>query len=282
MLNKNYLLFLLSIFVFVTVFLTGCVNNTSTTPLLHQNEHNYQEVKGVNLSSLPKFVHKNFIELDKIYKISKFRSGVGHDFSRGFNETSSCRSMKHYFEPIGVNESFWTKYHEGNFSESDWPVVKYFSPVSGKVVDLRSSKNALGEVEKQFLIQSKEYPSVYFGFFHVLTNLSLGEEVEAGQFIGTISPGNSGEIAVSVRNGQDEQLISFFELIDDEVFSEYESRGVKSREELIISKKERDEKPLKCSEEEPHKFIGNWFTSNKEEYDNWANSVDNWVFLKKV
>ena len=41
---------------------------------------------------IPQFVDVNYIELEKISKISKFRSGMGHDYSDDFE---SCRSMKH-------------------------------------------------------------------------------------------------------------------------------------------------------------------------------------------
>jgi hypothetical protein len=233
--------------------------------------------------NLPKFVHHNFIELDKISKISKFRSGVGHDFSRGINETESCRSMKHYFEPVGIDETFWSKYHEGKISKSDWPAVKYFSPVSGKIVDMRPAKNIFGEEENQFIIQSKEYPDIWFDFFHVITkeDIQVGSNVEEGEFLGTISAGNSGEIAVSINPNSFEQLVSFFDVIDDKVFLEYKARGVESRQDFIISKDERDKNPLKCDDEEPHRFIGNWFISNKEEYDNWSMGFDNWAFLKE-
>lgn len=45
----------------------------------------------------PRFVSKNYIELGKIHRISKYRSSVGHDYS---DYKESCRSLKHYFEPL--------------------------------------------------------------------------------------------------------------------------------------------------------------------------------------
>ncbi len=218
------------------------------------------------------FVHYNFIELDKIAKISKFRSGVGHDFSKGPDE--SCRSMKHYFEPIGIDSDFWHRFHNGQFSKSEWPTVSYFAPVSGKIIDVRSAKNVFGDEEKQFIIQSAKNPDVWFEFFHIITNLTIGSQVEGGEFLGTISPGNSGEIAVDF-NGQ---LISFFDLIDEAVFSEYKVRGIKSRQELIITKQEREENPLQCDARIPHRFIGS--NISKSSYDFWSMGKDNWVFLK--
>ena len=41
------------------------------------------------------FIQADFIDLEKIVAISKFRSGSGHDFSQETDET--CRSMKHYY-----------------------------------------------------------------------------------------------------------------------------------------------------------------------------------------
>ena len=52
----------------------------------------------VDANGIPKFVTSDHIELSKIEKISKFRSGIGHDFSDNFE---SCRSMKHYYCPYG-------------------------------------------------------------------------------------------------------------------------------------------------------------------------------------
>ena len=261
-------------------FDNGQINNTN----LPNFPRDKQQSKQINISNLPKFVHYNFIELDKIAQISKFRSGVGHDFSRGTNETRSCRSMKNYFEPIGINETFRLRERNGEISKSDWPTVKYFSPVSGIIIDMRPSKNIFGEEENQFVIQSKEYPNIWFSFFHVITKpeLYVGSEVIGGEFLGTISAGNSGEIAVSINPNQDEQLVSFFKLVDNTVFSEYKLRGVNSREDFIITKEERDKKPLQCAKEMPNRFIGNWFTSNKREYDNWSMSSDNWVFLQNI
>jgi hypothetical protein len=45
-------------------------------------------------NGIPKFVGRDFTQLSKIDKISKFRSGEGHDYSDG---SETCRSMKHYY-----------------------------------------------------------------------------------------------------------------------------------------------------------------------------------------
>ena len=57
-------------------------------------------------NDLPKVAKANFVELDKIGRTSKLRSGVGHDYAFNTSEYdptgASCRSMKHYMIPIGV------------------------------------------------------------------------------------------------------------------------------------------------------------------------------------
>src|SRR6266550_2197475 len=51
---------------------------------------------GIDKNNLPKFIQANFIDLDKIFSISKFRSAAGHSFAGG---SETCRSMKHYIVP---------------------------------------------------------------------------------------------------------------------------------------------------------------------------------------
>lgn len=274
----SILLIILVALIFLSKF---PVIQNSTDSKQFNNKSNVSISKILNSSNLPKIVHHNFIELDKISKISKFRSGVGHDFSRGKNETDSCRSMKHYFEPIGIDDAFWQKFNEGKISKSDWPRVKYFAPVNGTIIDMCPAKNIYGDEEDQFLIQSKEYSNIWFGFFHVIIKEGLhkGSNVKSGEFLGTISPGNSGEIAVSINPNTNEQSVSFFELIDKNVFLEYKKRGIDSIDKLIITKKERDKNPLICDKKMPHRFIGSSKILNKEEYDSWSIGPDNWVFL---
>ena len=43
---------------------------------------------------VPRFVNTNYIDLENIFQISKFRSSAGHDYS---DDIERCRSMKHYF-----------------------------------------------------------------------------------------------------------------------------------------------------------------------------------------
>ena len=47
---------------------------------------------------IPRFSSALYLDADQIDRISRFRSGVGHDFADSYE---SCRSMKHYLCPTG-------------------------------------------------------------------------------------------------------------------------------------------------------------------------------------
>lgn len=174
-----------------------------------------------------------------------FRSGSGHDYSDDFE---SCRSMKHYFES------------KSNGSV-DWSTVQIFSPVSGTV-----SKIWEGGVGMQVRIKSEEYPAFYFKIFHVnLTNpLNVGDLVTAGQQLGTQIGSLAGsDIAVGVDTPNGWKLISYFDVMTDSLFQDYQARGLSSRDDAIISKEARDADPLTCDGEE--------FTD--------SGNLENWVVL---
>jgi len=72
------------------------------------------------------------------------------------------------------------------------------------------------------------------------------------------------DIAVIVNDPTHQgRMVSYFEVIKDEVFNEYSSRGVTSREDLIISKAIRDANPLECS--------GDTFVT--------SDTLENWIYL---
>ena len=191
---------------------------------------------------IPKFVTTDYIERNKILKISKFRSSEGHDFSDDFE---SCRSMKHYFVP------FDTYYSN----------LKIFAPVEGNISYMREEWAGT-----QIGIKSKDYPDYTFIIFHVnIENLNVGDEVYAGQKIGThIGQQTNSDIAVKVNTTNGMKLVSYFDVMTDYLFQEYQEYGLTSRDEVIIQKDARDANPLICD--------GETFTN--------TGNLENWVFLK--
>lgn len=197
----------------------------------------------VDLNGIPKFVGSNYIQLSKIYRISRFRSGVGHSYT---DDSESCRSMKHYFQPkVSIS----------------WSTVKICSPVTGTV---HAKKE--GWAGTQIKIKSDQYPAFFFIIFHV--NLSgsfnIGTQVNAGQILGThIGSQTMSDIAVGVNTPNGWKLISYFSVVTDALFKIYHDRGVVNRNKFIISQAAREADPLNC---------------DGEDFENEGN-LPNWVIL---
>jgi len=235
LLTAEILLLILLPFIFR---LTACHKDS-------ENQPGNSDIWDIDKDGIPKFVGTNYIELDKIYRISKFRSSVGHDYS---DFTEHCRSMKHYFEPK---------------STVDWTTVKIYSPVSGKITRVEQEW-AGTKIE----IASHEYPAFRFSIFHINTSkqYNLDDQVTAGELLGThIGSQTMSDISVIVNDPTRQgRMVSYFDVITDQVFTLYQSKGVGSRADMIISKTLRDANPLTCS--------GDTFIS--------SDTLENWVVLK--
>ena len=241
----------------------------------------------VDLSNLPKFVTNNFIDLDPFNSITKFRGAYGHDYSATDEEYDptgkSCRSMKHYFEAYTLDQR-WA----GQFGSYDTKGnVNYYAPTGGKIIDVvhgtfGRDNGSEGE-EWQFTIESSEYPSVNIKFHHVNLEKHLqgGGNVQAGEFLGTIARDNGqGEIAAYVLLGKGTlKYVSFFELITDDIFALYESRGLKNRSDVIISREDRESNPIPCTigDGQGGKFYS--LTVDEQQFGKWQQGSENWVSL---
>lgn len=195
----------------------------------HDNDDQGNDTYDVDLLGIPRFVNSNYIELSKIFRISKFRSAIGHDYSDDFE---TCRSMKHYFQPRG---------------NANWSQVQIFAPVTGKISTVYEEWAGT-----QLWIQSEQYPAFFFIVFHVHLSapLAVGDMVTAGQNLGThIGFETMSDIAVGVNTPGGWKLVSYFDTMSDPLFQYYRNRGIASREQLIISREQRDADPLVCSGE---------------------------------
>jgi len=202
------------------------------------------DIWDIDKKGVLEFVATNYIELDKIYRISKFRSSVGHDYSDAFEH---CRSMKHYFEPR---------------SDVDWSTIKIYAPVTGIITRIEQEWTGT-KIE----IASDDYPAFRFSIFHINPAVprQIGDQVISGEQLGThIGSQTMSDIAVIVNDPTRQgRMVSYFEVITDDVFSEYSNRGVVQREDLIIPKIIRDANSLSCS--------GDVFIT--------TDTLENWVVL---
>ncbi|MCX6175049.1 MAG: hypothetical protein NTZ27_09885 [Ignavibacteriales bacterium] len=230
-----------------SISLFSCAHKDNNTDEIANPDPNTPEEADPTI--IPKFVINDYIELSKISQISKFRSSAGHDYS---DEIEHCRSMKHYYRPSDY---------------IDASTIKIYSPING-TVDRTIEEWAGTQVQ----IRSDQYPNYYFIIFHINLSspLKVGDKVIAGKQIGThIGSQTSSDIAVvhmipnhpynSIR-----KLISYFDVITDTLFQNYQQHGITSRNDIIISKEARDANPLNCN--------GEYFTTSE--------TIEDWVVLK--
>lgn len=194
---------------------------------------------------IPKFIAFNYIDLtqlDKagrplIWAISKFRSSTGHAYG---DRDEPCVSKKHYFM---VPDS----------------TTRIYAPLTGKVVHRDAGPSRLATGYDAFELQPDGYPAFYVTIFHVILDKEwkVGDQITAGTLLGhhTSKPTYS-DISVAYDDGGAAQgtdynqaakaLISYFDVMADSVFRQFQVRGIATRADLQISKEERATWPLTC------------------------------------
>jgi hypothetical protein len=232
------------------------VDGTETVP---NPFYVYHEVYDIEANGVPKFVKQDYTQLEKIYEISRFRSGIGHDYSDG---AESCRSMKHYYAPY---EAYRTN-----------DIIEIYSPVKGVIESIvnESHGSSEGLKNKQIRIMSNDQHAFIFILFHVdliSTDIAEGRIVEEGELLGHARMyypdlneySHNYDIAVRVYTPAGSRYISYFDTMTDSLFTSYIVRGAQSRDDFIISREERDADPLTC--------IGESFVD--------SGNLENWVVL---
>ncbi len=210
------------------------------------------------LDTLPRVVRSDFTNVAGfIEDISYFRSSAGHDYSDSFE---SCRSMKHYFSP-----------REEERKNTNVPV---YSPFAGTIVQLNTEEGGGfvddGITNQRTMILSEDNSAVLAVIFHIdlqSAGLTVGSSVEAGQQLGHARmESHRGvvhdfDIAMHLNTADGVRYISYFELLDEDVFSGYIGFG-SYRSDFIITESQRNADPLTCD--------GETFTSN--------GSLARWIF----
>lgn len=217
----------------------------------------------------PPQIVANFTELDKIEKISKYRSCAGHT-TVPQDEREMKRSMKHYFlvKPEYLGDD----------------TVAIYSPYDGFVASIRQDR-AEG-LEGEIWIAPKNIFAVLppvgrwsFSVQHIniREGLKRGSEVKAGELIGyaAVAGGNRNTFDVVYAKGAltpkridnwlgpFTDLDSVFNQMSEKVFAQYQEKGITAKEKLIINKEERDQNPCAYKDNGPY-FL------NQEDPENWA------------
>ncbi|MFZ3031479.1 MAG: hypothetical protein WA082_00390 [Candidatus Moraniibacteriota bacterium] len=205
-------------------------------------------VRDIDENNLPKIIQADWIDLDGIGRISKFRSGSGHDFS---GNGESCRSMKHYFNAKRTNEEEMLISENNGFPAafSLEGAIPIYSPVDGEIIAVKGEESDLG---KQVYIRPEKYQDFTIRLFHVfpIEGYTEGRKVAAGEQIAHIGRLQNTDIAVSLGGSGSRAYVSYFDVMPDEIFAKYQAVGVENRDQLIITQEYRDTRPFKCKGEQ--------------------------------
>lgn len=180
---------------------------------------------------VPRFIAADYIQSERIPRISRFRSGSGHDYS---DSVEHCRSMKHYFDVSSLG--------------ADAASLAISAPVSGLVVRAEPEQT----FGTQLQIRPDAYPAFTVVLFHVVPSppLAEGDRVRAGAVIGHhVGSQTNSDVAVSVMTPAGYRLVSYFDALADSVWARYAARGVTDRAAMVITRAERDADPLVCDSE---------------------------------
>lgn len=227
----------------------------------------------INQSQPPPKIVANFLDINKVRQISKYRSCTGHT-TVPQDGREMKRNMKHYIEV----------YPELRKEEA----VEIYSPYDGFISVIRADmKDRLeGEIwiapDRGILTILPPFYLWMFSFEHVQPRkgLKIGDKVKAGELIGYASflveertdptfdviYGTMGLRMGKLDNWNSPfgNLDSVFDHMSEEVFDQYQKRGI-TRKKIIVSKEERDSDPCVYRDQGPY------FQDDK--------SKTNWVVL---
>lgn len=199
---------------------------------------------------IPLFISADCIDLPKMERVSKFRSGEGLDYSDDFE---NCRSMKHSF---GLKPGV------------DPLTARMYSPVNGRVIGTLEDWEGTALWKGTTVgIRPDGWPAFWIILFHLNADppLDVGDRVFAGQPLGkSEKPDGGTTVIVWVHTPEGDKLLSYFLVITDTMFSAYTARGMLSRYDAVISKTARDADPLTCDGEEivDRGHLAHWFILN--------------------
>lgn len=239
--------------------ITDIANHINSAGILLGNKGSCSKYD-IEGKGIPKFIEKDFTQLFKIEKISKFRSGFGHSYTDG---TEVCRSMKHYYNPFPA-------YRKNN-------TVEVYAPFTGTIVSVSSDGHGSSTelTNKEIQIKADDQPAFICDIFHCdlsSSSIKTGKKVQAGELLGYArlyyddldEVATSFDVALWANTPTGMRLVPYFDALTDDVFNLYMSRGVQLRQDLTISAEERDADPLICVGEsfQNSGMLENWMILN--------------------
>lgn len=191
-------------------------------------------LKSQKKDSSPPSLTKNFVDLGKIEKISKFRSCQGH-IVIPTDESETQRNMKHY---VLLKEEFRGVDKVQLFAPYDAHVSSFSNPEKGLEGELWFDAGP----DWQFSIEH----------INIIPKLKDGGNVKAGDLVGYSGPkgfdivyavGAASPKIIDGYNSPFAKLDSPFLHMDTETFSQYQRFGVQNPEVMVYTKEYRDNNP---------------------------------------
>lgn len=215
------------------IFLTGCAK---------QREEFGTEPQ--EAEKLPP-IQANFVDLNYIKEISVFRSCEGH-VKMSANEEEPVSNMNHYFY---IKDTYWEQKTQ----------IPIYSPYNGFV--------SIGDRENVYVTpwEVKNIMNMDDKWFFEITDIIQVEglksgPIKAGDVIAYYNPdqGNQFDIITGLRSTSPKtihdyvspykEMDSIFNYMPDNVFAEYQARGIQSRESMISSREYRFSHPCEYEE----------------------------------
>ncbi len=181
----------------------------------------------------PRFIRSDFVELAKIGNVSRFRSHAGHEYVDSYE--SGERSMKHYFKPTAP------------YANSSW-AIEVYAPADAFISNIawEGHQNLPGQLRGFHLdLMPTSAPFYRITIFHVNITAGLfpGALLRAGQFLGYADIRNASDFDISIAlllPFGTQRYVSYFAVMEDQLFAKYQSRGIATRDQAIITRDASD------------------------------------------
>jgi len=208
----------------------------------------------------------NVMDISKVYAISHFRSGAGHDYSSRSWDGETCRSMKHYFN-LGLFNSGQNQVNNMPKRSTPGPGetnISIYAPFDGTIIANENEQTPIGT---QVHIASTKNSSYYIKLFHIdlLPSLSVGSKVTSGELVGTIGPKDGMDVSYEAQLLDFKRVyLSIFDYMTSQAFAPYSALGFKPSD-FVLTRAQADAKGYQCNGEQFSNGPGNTPSSGQLE-----------------
>ncbi len=212
---------------------------------------NFGHISDTDYNHPPIFVTHDFIDLNKVDSITKFRSGIGHDYS---GNGEHCRSMRHYYGHAAVTSVLKEgEKKEERYGKTPDPAnsVEIYAPADGWILSISGENTKVGSQIEIYPDNAKGW-NIRLDHVYPVKGIHMLMRIKAGQLIGRIHDGQAVDMTVMYKYRGEFRLASYFQVMTDEVFAEYHERGIETRDQMIIPRAAVDANPWKCDGGDPN------------------------------